>query len=194
MFVGIRKDEIKLLLLRLARDSPEGFGKVKLRPMLSEMTFNIITRMVAGKRYYGENADFEEAKRFREIISEVFKLGGAAGNIADFLPLLGWIGYGEHEKKIEKIMRETKKILQGLIDEHKSGNNRGLVNNNSMIDHLLSLQKTEPEYYTDDIIKGLVLVRKIMGLFGLSSETKCFPCCFTCCPCFQRSENSFQKR
>ena len=76
MFVGIRKDEIKLLLLRLARDSPEGFGKVKLRPMLSEMTFNIITRMVAGKRYYGENADFEEAKRFREIISDVFKLGG----------------------------------------------------------------------------------------------------------------------
>ena len=105
-----------------------------------------------------------------------------------------WAGYREHEKKIEKIMRETKKILQGLIDEHKSGNNRGLLNNNSMIDHLLSLQKTEPEYYTDDIIKGLVLVRKIMGLFGLSSETKCFPCCFTCCSCFQRSENSFQKR
>ena len=95
--------------------------------------------------------------------------------MADFLPLLGWIGYGENEKKIEKIMRETTKILQGLIDEHKSGNNRGLVNNNSMIDHLLSLQKTEPEYYTDDIIKGLVLVRKIMGLFGLSSERNVFP-------------------
>ena len=174
MFVDSRKDEVKLLLLRLARDSPEGFGNVKLRPMLSEMTFNIITRMVAGKRYYGENADFEEAKRFREIISEVFKLGEAAGNLADFLPLLGWIGYGENEKKIEKIMRETTKILQGLIDEHKSGNNRGLVNNNSMIDRLLFLQKTEPEYYTDDIIKGLVLVRKIMGLFGLSSERNVF--------------------
>ena len=66
--------------------------------MLSEMTFNIITRMVEGKRYYGENADFEEAKRFREIISEVFKLGGAAGNMVDFLPLSGWIGYGESWK------------------------------------------------------------------------------------------------
>ena len=48
------------------------------------------------------------------------------------------------------------------------------MNKNSMIDHLLSLQKTEPEYYTDDIIKGLVLVRKIMGLFGLSFERNVF--------------------
>jgi hypothetical protein len=28
-----------------------------------------------------------------------------------------------------------------------------------MIQVLLSLQETEPEYYTDDIIKGLMLVR-----------------------------------
>ena len=56
--------------------------------MLSELTFNIITTMVAGKLYYGEDAEFEEAKRFREIVNEVFKLIGATSNPADFLPIL----------------------------------------------------------------------------------------------------------
>ncbi|KAJ9670577.1 hypothetical protein PVL29_026860 [Vitis rotundifolia] len=156
MFLGIRRDEVKRLLLRLARDSREGFAKVEMRPMLTELTFNIVTRMVSGKRYYGEDVEYTEAKRFPEIISQLLELGGATSNPADFLPILRWIGLGYHEKKIKKIMRETKAMLQGLIDEHRSGNDKGSVDNNSMIDHLLSLQKTEPEYYTDDIIKGLV--------------------------------------
>ncbi|RVW57449.1 cytochrome P450 81Q32 [Vitis vinifera] len=163
MFLGIRRDEVKRLLLRLARDSREGFAKVEMRPMLTELTFNIITRMVAGKRYYGEDVEYTEAKRFREIISQLFILGGASSNPADFLPILRWIGLGYHEKKLKKIVRETRAILQGLIDEHRSGNDKGSVDNNSMIDHLLSLQKTEPEYYTDDIIKGLVQVLILAG-------------------------------
>ena len=118
--------------------------------------------MVAGKRYYGEDLEYAEAKRFRDIISEIFELLGALSNPADFLPILRWIGFGNHEKKLKKITRETKAILQGLIDEHRSGNDKGSVDNNSMIDHLLSLQKTEPEYYTDDIIKGLVLVSEML--------------------------------
>ncbi|CBI33748.3 unnamed protein product, partial [Vitis vinifera] len=163
MFLGIRRDEVKRLLLRLARDSREGFAKVELRPMLTELTFNIITRMVAGKRYYGEDVEYTEAKRFREIISQLFVLVGASSNPADFLPILRWTGLGYHEKKLKNIMRETKAIMQGLIDEHRSGNDKGSVDNNSMIDHLLSLQKTEPEYYTDDIIKGLVQVLILAG-------------------------------
>ena len=91
-------------------------------------------------------------------------VGRAAGNPADFLPILGWIGYGENEKKMVKIMTETKKILQGLVDEHRSGNGNDRVDNNSLIDHLLSLQRAEPEYYTDDIINGLVRVSEIIPL------------------------------
>ena len=153
MFAGIRRDEVKILLHRLARKSREGFAEVELRPILSELTFNNITRMVAGKRYYGEDAEFEEAKRFRDIVSELCQKGVASEYSADFLPILRWFGCRDHEKKMEKIMIETKKLLQGLIDEHRSS-----VNNNSMIDHLLSFQKTEPQNYTDDIIQGLVLV------------------------------------
>ena len=161
MFLGIRKDEIKHLLRRLGGDSRDNFAKVELKSLFSELTFNIITRMVAGKRYYGEGSDFEEAKHFREIIRKSFLLS-AASNPGDFLPILRWMDYGGYEKKMAKNSRELDVILQGLIDEHRSNSKKGLMGNNTMIDHLLSLQKSEPEYYTDQIIKGVTMVSETL--------------------------------
>lgn len=66
-------------------------------------------------------------------------------------------GLGGYEKKMAKNSRELDVILQGLIDEHRSNSKKGLMGNNTMIDHLLSLQKSEPEYYTDQIIKGVTM-------------------------------------
>ena len=77
-------------------------------------------------------------------------------------------GLGGYEKKMAKNSRELDVILQGLIDEHRSNSKKGLMGNNTMIDHLLSLQKSEPEYYTDQIIKGVTMVSETLLylLFG----------------------------
>ena len=74
MFLGIRWDEIKLLLRQLSLNSRDHFARVELRPMFIELTCNIIMRMVAGNRYYGEAVDFEEAKLFREVMRGIFEL------------------------------------------------------------------------------------------------------------------------
>ncbi|XWS68520.1 hypothetical protein CRYUN_Cryun04dG0097500 [Craigia yunnanensis] len=67
------------------------FAKVELKSALSDLTFNNIIRMVAGKRFYGEDmGDEGEARQFRELIGEVFEYGGAT-NPGDFVPLLNWI-------------------------------------------------------------------------------------------------------
>ncbi|KAL6338751.1 hypothetical protein AAG906_023901 [Vitis piasezkii] len=50
-------------------------------------------RMIAGKRYYGEDVHVEEARHFQDIIGKIFELG-ATSNPIDFLPLLRWIDYG----------------------------------------------------------------------------------------------------
>ena len=60
-----------------------------------------------------------------------------------------------------KIKTKKEVIFLGLIDEHRSPS-RALVNKNSMINHLLSMQKSEPEYYTDEIIKGHSLVTSVL--------------------------------
>nr|XP_023905480.1 cytochrome P450 81E8-like [Quercus suber] len=160
-FLGIRSDEVKHLLLNLSRNSLHGFAKVELQSMLLEMTFNNIMRMVAGKRYYGYGKDVkdeEEARQFRQIMKEAFSYGGAS-NPAEFVPILRWMDYGGLEKRLKNLSKRTDAFLQGLIDEHR----RKEEEDNTMIDHMLSLQKSQPEYYTDQIIKGLILVLLLAG-------------------------------
>ena len=154
MFLGIRTDEIKHLLHKLSRNSCQGFAKVELKSMFTELAFNIIMRMVVGKRYYGEDVkDEEEARKFKGIMKELAGFAGAS-NPQEFVPLLRWIDYGGLEKRLMKLTNKTDAFLQGLIDEKRSKEEK----TNTMIDHLLSLQKSQPEYYTDQIIKGLILV------------------------------------
>ncbi|PON82664.1 hypothetical protein TorRG33x02_214400 [Trema orientale] len=65
-FLDTRRDEIKRLLCTLSRiSSQHGFAKVELKTTtFSELTFNVIVRMVAGKRYFGDEvSDVEEADR-----------------------------------------------------------------------------------------------------------------------------------
>ncbi|KAI9166219.1 hypothetical protein LWI28_028131 [Acer negundo] len=158
MFLPIRRDETKRLLEKLSRSSSQGgFFKVELKTMFSELTFNIMMRMVAGKRYYGDDVeDEEEARRFRRIMKEATSYGGAS-NPRDFLPILNWIDGGDFTNKLVSLSKRIDEFLQGLIDEHRI-KKAGLESNNTMIDHLLSLQESQPEYYTDQIIKGLILV------------------------------------
>uniref|UniRef100_A0A2N9HSY0 Cytochrome P450 n=1 Tax=Fagus sylvatica TaxID=28930 RepID=A0A2N9HSY0_FAGSY len=156
MFLGIRRDEVKHLLWKLSRNSCQGFAKVELKSMFSELTFNIIMRMVAGKRYYGEDVKYEEeARKFRGLVKEIVALGGVS-NPGEFVPVLRWIDRGGLEKKVMGVSKRMDTFLQGLIDEKRSKDEEG----NTMIDHMLSLQKSQPEYYTDQIIKGLILLVK----------------------------------
>ncbi|KAJ9670587.1 hypothetical protein PVL29_026870 [Vitis rotundifolia] len=89
--------------------------------------------------------------------------------------------YGEHWRNLRRlssleifssncvnmflgIRRDEIKILLHRLSQNSRDNfARGLVNRNRMIDHLLSLQKSEPEYYTDEIIKGLALILIFAG-------------------------------
>ncbi|PSS30718.1 Cytochrome P450 81E8 like [Actinidia chinensis var. chinensis] len=157
-FLSIRQDEIKRLLHRLHQKSSNDFARVELKSKFSELTFNIVMRMIAGKRYYGDDlVECEEAKEFREVVSEAFKVGGLS-NPYDFLPVLRWIDFKGFEKNLGKLHKRMDSRLQGLIDEHRRDKSK-----NTMIDHLLSLQESQPEYYTDSIIKGLMLVMILAG-------------------------------
>ncbi|OIW07006.1 hypothetical protein TanjilG_02640 [Lupinus angustifolius] len=113
-------------------------------------------RILTGKRYFGEDldaSDIEEAKEFREIIKELVVF-------SDFIPAVGfgWLGF-DPEKNIKSIGLRFDAFIQRRIDEHRNG--KKIIN--SMIHHLLTLQQSEPQYYTDQIIKGLILDLLIGG-------------------------------
>ncbi|KAK2383834.1 isoflavone 2'-hydroxylase [Trifolium repens] len=160
-FAGIRRDETHRLIKKLADESSKDFVEVELRSRFYDMTFNNIMRMISGKRYYGDDCDMtdaEEAKEFREMVTDLLKLAGA-NNKNDFLPILRVIDFENLEKRLKKISNKTDTFLRGLIQEHQNKKQH----TNTMIDHLLCLQESQPEYYTDQIIKGLALGMLLAG-------------------------------
>ncbi|XWS14771.1 hypothetical protein CRYUN_Cryun35bG0036900 [Craigia yunnanensis] len=158
-----RLDEVRSLLRKLYKDQDR---MVELKSALFELMLNVIMRMIAGKRYYGDNvAEVEEANRFREIMRESFLLAGAS-NMADFFPLLKWAG--KNEKRMINLHKKRDAFTQELIEECRSKMNNGKSylstdKKKNMIEVLLSLQEEEPENYKDVTIRSLMMVLLLAG-------------------------------
>ncbi|NP_001269247.1 isoflavone 2'-hydroxylase-like [Cicer arietinum] len=161
-FSEIRKDETMRLIGKLAKKSHKDFTKVELRSLFGELTFNTIMRMVCGKRFYGEESDgtnAEEAKKFRDMMNEMQEFG-LGSNLGDFVPLFKLFDFSGGHKKLKKVGEKMDALFQGLVDEHRNNKDKNL---NTMIDHLLSLQESQPDYYSDQIIKGLIMALIVAG-------------------------------
>nr|QWT69385.1 CYP81D1 [Gynostemma pentaphyllum] len=153
MFSAIRRDEVNRLLRKILLSGNE-FYRVEFDSMFLDLTSNILIRMVAGKKYSGNNeADDGQGRRFREIVTEILANGGAT-NPGDFIPIWNWIDPSGFKKRIKKLGEKSDSLLQGLVDEIRNRKGGG----DSMIHHLLHLQLTQPGNYSDQIIKGLVQV------------------------------------
>ncbi|ESQ30928.1 hypothetical protein EUTSA_v10011421mg [Eutrema salsugineum] len=156
-FMSVRKDEIRQLITHLSRNSVNGFVEVEMKSLLASLALNNIIMMVAGKRYYGGGTeDNDEAKIVRALISEAVA-GSGAGNLADYLPIVRWVT--DFEKRAKILGNRFDGFLQRLVDEKRAEKTKG----QTLIHHLLSLQEIQPEYYTDVIIKGIIISLVIAG-------------------------------
>lgn len=127
-----------------------------------EFVFNAMMRMIAGKRYYGDEVgNSAEAKMFQEIVAETSRLA-AEKNLGDFLPFVQWFGSSGIEKRFVQLHHKRDKFMQDLIYQQRDqvGSDESCFGEKkrTMIEILLSLHDAEPEYYTDEIIKSLMLV------------------------------------
>ncbi|CAI0421130.1 unnamed protein product [Linum tenue] len=160
-FAATRRVEAGLMLKELFHEAESGDRRVNLSSKFRGFAFNAMLRMVAGKRYfgYGElDSVGKEAKEFQDLIGEFTAIqGSSAPN--DFFPLLRWLDFGSLEKRMKSIMNKLDGFLQRLVDTFREANHGG----ETLIDVMLSLQETEPEFYTDETIKGVILVMLIAG-------------------------------
>lgn len=170
MFSDIRAEEVRLLIKQLFQDSRRESATVALTSKFLELTFNNVMRMIAGKRYYGKVVRDEEGELLQEIIKEMEALRGSS-NLNDYFPVLQWVDYQGVEKKMMRLMKKMDRFLQDLIEEHRkarsdssSSSSENLSDaykqkkDTTLIDVMLSLKETEPEFYTDQTIKGVILV------------------------------------
>ncbi|ONI33499.1 hypothetical protein PRUPE_1G428500 [Prunus persica] len=126
--------KVRLLLNQIMKSScAKNMTKIELKTKFMELSFNVMTMMVVGKRYRGEDVgDAEEAKNLREVIRDA------------------WIDLGV-EKKMAGLMAKLDKFLQGLVNEGRvilsstncSSDEKGVKK--LMIDNLLSMQETQPQ-------------------------------------------------
>ncbi|XP_021766664.1 isoflavone 3'-hydroxylase-like [Chenopodium quinoa] len=160
LLANIRADEVRSLVKRIiSQKGGDEMVVVEVKKALFELTNNAMMRMVAGKRIYGEAEVSSEAKRFQEVVKELIEIG-APTSVVDFFPFLKYLGihYISKEKKYKALFLELDKFLQDLVDEKRC---QGVVidcggKNKTLIEVLINLQNSDPSFFNDDIIKGLV--------------------------------------
>ncbi|CAH8280998.1 unnamed protein product [Arabidopsis lyrata] len=138
----IRRDEVRALLRKIYVELVTSGGNDFIRLKLQPLLYGL-TFNILMSIVAGKREEDDETK-------ELFDLDG-------------------YFKRAKKLTSKLDKLMQRLVDEHRR--NRGKTElEKTMITHLLSLQESEPEHYTDDIIKGLVQVRaRIFNSYDIES-------------------------
>ncbi|XP_039140982.1 cytochrome P450 81Q32-like isoform X1 [Dioscorea cayenensis subsp. rotundata] len=158
--------DLHSLILKLYSGAGEGckyFKKVEVRDILFELMMNVISGLIAEKKYNGEGCGVpEEGRKFRKVVEEAFLLSGAS-TMADFIPVVRWMGIGGAEKRMKKVGKELDEFYQKIIEdrrrvgrwkEYADGGDQEKKSN--IIDVMLAMQEKDKDNYSDVAIKGVM--------------------------------------
>ncbi|CAI0406971.1 unnamed protein product [Linum tenue] len=119
----VQVSEVDVLLrdLHLQCRSSNNSQLVVISDWLQNFVLNIITRMVAGKKYFENLAD--SVGVVGELIREFMDVNGSLV-LSDLIPILGWIDIKGMKKAMRRISKELDVIVDGWIEEHKVKRNK----------------------------------------------------------------------
>lgn len=159
----IRNEEIKILIRSLFKVT-RGGTRVDLSYWTFTFVFNVMMRIGNGKSCVSEeDIGREEGKKIIEEMRGVFFANLLVLNVCDFLPILKWFGYKGIGKKMDLTKMKRNEFLSKLLDEFRreksiSSAHKDKGKKATLVEVLLSLQESEPEFYSDDLIKSLLVV------------------------------------
>ena len=78
-------------------------------------------------------------------------------NICDFFPILKWAVYKGLEKNMIRMQKMRDEALGRLIEEMKQKKPH-VEKKRTLIETLFSLRESEPKFYSDNVIKSIILV------------------------------------
>ncbi|KAL3536871.1 hypothetical protein ACH5RR_000237 [Cinchona calisaya] len=175
MLSYIRGNEVQTLIGSLFQQSASNTERpfvVDMKSVIFELIFNVMTRMVFGKKYYSKSQEnSKEAKMFKEIGAHILKLATKT-SVVDFMPFMRFFGYGKVKEELMEVHEKRGKFMKALLEEYRrtetddQATTEAQGKKRSMIQVLLELQANEPEGYPDEIVIGLVSV-----LYQASTET-----------------------
>lgn len=115
----IRVEELNTLLKDLFLSS----GKpIKAREQFSDVSLNVISRMVLGKKFTVK-AENEKGivtpKEFKEMLDELFVLNGVL-DIGDWIPWLAFLDLQGHIKRMKAVAKKFDRFIEHVLDEHQA--------------------------------------------------------------------------
>ncbi|KAG2666235.1 hypothetical protein I3760_15G047600 [Carya illinoinensis] len=171
-FSIIRQEEVYSLIRQLFKlSNGEEPQKVEFRYLCSLLTFNIMMRILTGKPCVGEEAAITDAgKKHLQDMKDTY-FASLSMNACDFFPVLRWVGYKGIEKGIISLRGRRDEWLTGLIQEIKQEKTISLntttvmdeEKKKTLIETLLSIHESDPEFCSDDVVKSIILMMFVAG-------------------------------
>ncbi|XP_050381345.1 trimethyltridecatetraene synthase-like [Argentina anserina] len=157
----IRKEEMHALLRGLHKSSNTN---IVLKNNLSDLSLNVISRMVLGKKYTDESKDsIVSPDEFKTMLDELFLLSGVL-NIGDSIPWLNFLDLQGYIKRMKALSKKLDRFLEHVLDEHNERKKAKDFVATDMVDVLLQLaddpnlevklERDGVKAFTQDLIAG----------------------------------------
>uniref|UniRef100_K3ZDU0 Cytochrome P450 n=1 Tax=Setaria italica TaxID=4555 RepID=K3ZDU0_SETIT len=137
-----RHAEVAALVESLLHGGAAAGAAVTLRPRLFELVLNVMLCAVTGDR-----ARRADVRRFQEIVEETFAVSGAP-SVGDFFPALRWVDRLRGvDAALLRLHARRDAFVGGLVNDQRRRRDGEI----------------DPDYYTDTVIKGIVLILLTAG-------------------------------
>ncbi|KAK4260044.1 hypothetical protein QN277_003217 [Acacia crassicarpa] len=98
---------------------PENGVLLDMKQWFGNLCFNVLLRMVAGKRYFGASSEDDgEAQYCQKVIRDLVHLFGVPV-ISDAIPMLKWWDRNGVKREMKKTARKLDQLIGEWLEEHK---------------------------------------------------------------------------
>nr|AIY24998.1 flavanone 3'-hydroxylase [Mangifera indica] len=171
----VRQGEVAVLTRALASAGLKS-ELVNLAQLLNVCTVNALSRVMLGRRVFGDGTGGKDPKadEFKSMVVEVMVLAGVF-NIGDFIPSLEWLDLQGVAAKMKKLHKRFDKFLGEIVEEHKMNIHDAKGKQTDLLSTLISLMENPDdgeEKLTETEIKALLLNMFTAGTDTSSSTTE----------------------
>ncbi|KAL9273868.1 Trimethyltridecatetraene synthase-like protein [Drosera capensis] len=162
-FEYIRVEEMNSFLRALHGSARK---PILLKDYLSNVSLNVISRMVLGKRYSDEEeGSIVGPDEFKRLLDELFLLNGVL-NIGDWIPYVGFLDLQGYVKRMKTLAKRFDGFMEHVLNEHnkRREEEKGVWVAKDMVDMLLELaddpnnevklERHGVKAFTQDLIAG----------------------------------------
>ncbi|KAF7825839.1 cytochrome P450 82C4-like [Senna tora] len=146
-----------------------GFGIILINEWFERLTFNVLTKMISGKKYFGNLQDVKD-DQIGKLIKNFMHISGELVP-SDLIPFLGWLKYeGRVLKSMKRIAKDLDELVTSWIEEHDVKRCENEVSDDEkqdFMDFMVSVIEEDDDtlgHSRDNIIKANVLNLILAGV------------------------------